>query len=351
MIIPRNYLMIKKSLKYLGDIKMNKFTKKQIFFASSIIIVSLPLYGMMDTIKEKLYKTIEKPMIYNAGVYTIDTTAKLISSTIIRLVRIRHKKETDIQKKNSFQHYNQKIDYRLAQIEERLKEDEKNAINAMYREFNITTQDQQTINSVLSQYKCFQKQYLSQFHKKECDTLEFVSPEILSFCKQININPTAVELKISHSSSPLVAAATGLKANYQFENDMLVVDDNNIIAYPAIILYPNFFELSYEQGIATIGHELTHLALQHEEMQNILGMEIKYFTEAKREEIMNSKNWKKIETIYERQAEILHKDAEWASRMRKKRNSSYYDNQLFLKHYAQLTEIDELHKLKEKINA
>ena len=86
-------------------------------------------------------------------------------------------------------------------------------------------------------------------------------------------------------------------------------------------------------------------------MQNILGMEIKYFTGAKREEIINSKNWKKLEIICERQAEILHKDAEWASIMKNKRNQGYYQDHLFLNHYAQLTEIDELHKLKEKINA
>jgi Peptidase family M48 len=321
---------------------MNKFLKNQIFLVLAIIITaSAPLCGMMDTIKERLYKSIEKPMIYNAGVYTIDKIAQLASNTIIRFICITHKKESVLQK----------IDHRLAQIEKNLKDDEIKSINAMYQEFNVDKDDQQTINSVVRQYKEFQKQYLSQSHKKECDTLESSLPEILFFCKQINIHPSAVELRISNLPNSLVAQTIGLRAHYQFENDKLIVEDNNIIGHPAIILHRNFFELSYEQRIAVMGHELTHLALQHEEMHNILGMEIKYFTGAKKEEIINSKNWKKLGTICERQAEILHKDAEWASIMKNTRNQGYYSDQLFLKHYAQLTEIDELHKLREEINA
>jgi len=321
---------------------MNKFIKNQIFLILAIIITApAPIYGMMDTIKERLYKSIEKPMIYNTGVYTIDKIAQLMSNTIVLFTCITHKKENVLQK----------IDHRLAQIEKNLKDDEIKAIDAMYQEFNVDKNDQQTINSVIRQYKEFQKQYLSQSHKKECDTLESSFPEILFFCKQINIHPSAVELRVSNSPSSLVAQAIGLKAHYQFENDKLIVEDNDIIGYPTVILYHKFFELPYEQRIAVMGHELTHLALQHEEMQNILGMEIKYFTGAKREEIINSKNWKKLEIICERQAEILHKDAEWASIMKNKRNQGYYQDHLFLNHYAQLTEIDELHKLKEKINA
>ncbi len=320
---------------------MNKFIKNQIFLILVIIITaSAPLYGIIDTIKERLYKSIEKPMIYNAGVYTIDKTAQLISNTIVRFACITHKKESILQK----------IDHRLVQIEKNLRNDEIKTVNAMYQEFNVDKDDQQTINQVVRQYKEFQKQYLSQSHKKDCDTLESSFPEILFFCKQINIHPSAVELRISNSPSSLVAEAIGLKAHYQFENDKLIVKDNDIVGYPTVILYHNFFELSYEQRIAVMGHELTHLALQHEETQNILGMEIKYFTGTKREEIINSKNWKKLETICERQAEVLHKDAEWASIMKNKRHQGFYPDHLFLNHYAQLTEIDELHKLKEKIN-
>lgn len=317
--------------------------KNQLFilFATVITIATAnPLCGMMDKIKGKVYKSIEKQMIYDSGVYTIDKMAQLLSNTTFRLACITGKKEILLKK----------IDNRLAHIEQKLKDDETNAINRMYEEFNVDKEDQKTINSIIYQYKEFQKQYLSQDHTKKCDTLESASPKIISFCKRINIHPSAVELKVSDSSSPFVAQATGLKANYQFENDKLIIENDDIIEYPAIVLNPGFFELSYEKGVGVIGHELTHLALQHFEKFNILGMEIKYFTGAKRNDVTNSKNWKKLETIYERQADILLKDAEWTSIMRNKRHQGYYPDHLFLHHYAQLTEIDELHKLKAKID-
>lgn len=321
---------------------MNKFTKKQILLVLVVAITaSTTLYGMIDRMKKKLYKSIEKPMVYNAGVYTIDKTAKLLSNITIKLAHITHTKETALQK----------IDRRLTHIKATLKGDEIKAINEIYKEFNVTNQDQQTINSVLSQYKEFQKQYLSQPRKQECDTLESTCPEILSFCKQVNIHLSAVELRVSNDDSSLVAAASGLGANYQFENDMLIVGKNDIFGYPTITLYPNFSNLSYHEGVATFGHELTHLALQHHEVDSILFMEIKYFTSTKNEDIKNSKNRKNLETIFERQAEILHKDAEFVSKMRTKRKRGYYPDHLFLNHYAQLTEIDELHKLKEKLTA
>ncbi|HSC25347.1 MAG TPA: hypothetical protein VLB80_04000 [Candidatus Babeliales bacterium] len=329
---------------------MNKYIKKQTFFIVIMTIaISVPLCGTVDIFKEKLYKFIENPLTYNAGVYMIDKTAKLISNIIIRLAPcIVYKNETNAYKQNRFQWYSKIIDHRLSQIEENLKYDEINTINAIYKEFNVTSKDQQTINSILGQYKEMQKQYLFLPHKKEGTMLKFTSPEILSFCKQININPTAFELRISNdSNSPFVATATGLGVNYQFNNNTLIIND--IVHCPVITLYPKFYELLYEDQVAVIGHELTHLILQHQTIANILLMEIKYFTEIKAEEVMISKIWKNLEIIYEQQAEILHKDAEWALKMRNKRNKFYYADHLFLKHYAQLTEIDELHTLKRTL--
>jgi hypothetical protein len=318
---------------------MKKTITIQAFIA---LILTFPsTCNIIDTTQEKLYKSIEKPAIYNAGVYTIDKTTKLISNTIVKIAQLTGQEKATLQK----------IDYRLNHIVENIKGDEINTINAIYKDFNITNEDQHTINSILSQYREFQKQYLSRPHEKQCHTLESTSSEILSLCKQMNIHPTAVELKLSHSPSPhgYVAAASGLAANYQFENNTLIINKNGIVSHPAITLYPQFCELSYNEQLATFGHELTHLASQHHESYNILAMEIGYSTKLNKEKILDNKNWKNLDTIHERQAEILHKDAAWAAIMRNKRNTSYYPSHLFLKHYTQLAEIDELHKLKNKI--
>jgi len=272
-----------------GDLRSNMNTLKQVFSAVAVtMVIFFPLSGTMDEIKDRLYKSIEKPMIYNAGVYTIDKAAKFVSKSIVLLTHITHKKEVVLQK----------IDHRLTQIEDNIRKDQLNAIDGMYQEFNVPREDQQTINSILRQYKELQKQNLLSSIQNECETLESVFPEVLSFCKQVNINPSAVKLKISDleisdPSSIPVAEARGLQANYQFENDTLIVNDKDIINYPSVTLYPSFFELSYEKKIACFAHELTHLALQHYATMNILGMEIRYFTGAKKEEIIKSKNWKK----------------------------------------------------------
>jgi excinuclease UvrABC ATPase subunit len=318
---------------------MKKLITMQSLIALTFIFPST--CNIIDTTKEKLYKSIEKPAIYNVGVYTIDTTAQLISNTIVKLTQLTGKEKAILQK----------INCRLNQITENIQRDEINAINQIYKEFNITDEDQHTINSILSQYKELQKQYLSRPHEKQCDTLESTSSEIVSLCKQMNIHPTAVELKLSHSPSPhgYVASTSGLGVNYQFENNTLIINKNDIVHHPAITLYPQFCEVSYNEQLATFGHELAHLTSQHHESYNILAMEIKYCTEAHKEEIVNSKSFKNLDTIHERQAEILYKDATWAAIMRNQRNTSYYQNHLFLKHYAQLVEIDELYKLKNKL--
>ncbi len=318
---------------------MKKIITIQTFISLTLVFSSA--CNIADTAQEKLYKSIEKPAIYNAGVYAVNKTAQLISHTIAKLTQLTGKKKIVLNK----------IDCRLNQITENIKRDEINTVNAIYKDFNITDKDQHIINSIISQYRDFQKQYLSQPHEKQCDTLESTSTEIVALCKQMNIHPTAVELKLSHSPSPHghVAAASGLAVNYQCENDTLIINKNDIVHHPAITLYPQFCEMSYNEQLATFGHELAHLASQHHESYNILAMEIKYLTAAQKEDIIHSKYFKKLDTIHERQAEILHKDAAWAAIMRNKRNTSYYPNHLFLKHYAQLVEIDELHKLKNKL--
>lgn len=319
----------------------------QIFLILSILCC-IPAYGILDTAKNRAFKFIEKPTVYNAGTYVIDKTATVLSTTATKFASIARFKETSEQKKQRLNKYVCRIDQRLARIENNLKQDEINAINNMYKEFEVTDEEQQTISAIIKQYKEYQQQYLYQAHEKTTEILAETSPEILSLCDQLNIHPTAIELRLADTSTSL-AESTGLRVSYQLDDNNNLIMDDNIIGYPAIIFDPEFFTYPYEARIGTIAHELTHVALQHHAAQNILGMEIKYFTGAKTEDITGSKSWKNLETIYERQAEILLKDAEWASIMRNKRHNSYYNDHLFLGHYAQLTEIDELHKLKSKL--
>src|SRR5687767_8415429 len=144
---------------------------KSILFALSIIFCNFA-YGLLDHTKERIFKTIENPIIYNTGTYIIDTTASVLSIGIAKFANITRIKETPEQKKQRFNKYIYRIDQRLNQIENNLKQDEINTFNNVYEEFEITNKEQETINTIIQQYKEHQQQYLCQSHEEMADTLE-----------------------------------------------------------------------------------------------------------------------------------------------------------------------------------
>jgi hypothetical protein len=327
---------------------MHKTNLARIFFSLSAIFF-IPTYGFMDGLKEKAFKTIENPIVYNAGVAAIDATAKVLSKAITKFAHIPRLQETSEQKNQRISKYIDRIDQRLAHIENNLKQDEINAINDIYKDFKVTNEHQQIINSNIMQYKQYEKEYLSLPHE-ETNNLDSV-PEISSLLKQMSIHPHAVKVELSTSphskDKKAIASSQGLIIDYAIDNNTLIVE--KILSNPTITLYPIFLELSDLGSIAALGHELGHLASQHTTTKDVLRIELNYLAGIEQKQIQNNRNYKKLVTIHERQAEILHKNAEWASIMREDFSTTYYANQLFLRHYAQLTEIDELHKLKDKL--
>jgi hypothetical protein len=325
--------------------------KIPIFFILAITFFA-PSYGMMSTFKERAHKTYENHTVYKQGVKTIDIIVNGMSNVAVWFVHTFHRNDNPTQKEHFLQRYEQMINNRLAQIEKNIRQDEKNAINAIYDEFNISFENRQIIESCIHQFKQFEKEYMSCPHE-ETVTDAPLDPMYVTLFKKYNIHPNGIN--VITLASPATenklrnASASGLKAE-------IVINDGNItvrkvLSPPTIKLYPRFFSLlSNIEQQSTIAHELCHLIEQHPATQNGLCIGISHFTGKNSTEIVNNKKFQNLHIIWERQAEILHKDAQWASIMREYRNGCHYAGHLFLGHYAQLAEIHALHELKSKIN-
>lgn len=328
---------------------MNKKIKRAICAIS--ILLCADTYGILHSTKEKIYKEIEKPRIYKYGVTTIDGIAYCASNLATGLIYLTYAAGNIIQTTSLLDLYEKMIDKRITYIEKNIKEDEKSAINAMYLEFNISPEQQHSIETNTNQFKQFEKEYMLQPHEEIVDNLALEGPEILQLLKGCCIHPGAIKKVVSPAPSTenaqRDAASIGLKALVKMNNNGISI--HKIINPPRVFLYPSFFQLRDSSKQSILAHELAHLAAQHEATICFILIGISAATGIDTKTIIQSASFKKLITVCERQAEILYKDAQWAKITRQYRSRFYYDDHLFLGHYAQLTEIDELHKLKDKI--
>ena len=61
----------------IGNLTMNTSIKSMLLIL--LITLSMPVFGMMDRIKNYLYQLYERPAVYKAGVKAIDTGASSTS--------------------------------------------------------------------------------------------------------------------------------------------------------------------------------------------------------------------------------------------------------------------------------
>jgi len=117
-----------------------------------------------------------------------------------------------------------------------------------------------------------------------------------------------------------------------------------------MLFYPTLYLLDNTDQFGTCIHEARHVIEGH----CLSNAFIKFFI--RKHSLNNDIDCQKLVQIQERQAEILPsiQDKESALLMRAKRSDSYYQNMLYEKHYLQLSDIDETHKMiayLENINA
>lgn len=235
----------------------------------------------------------------------------------------------------------------LKVIEQNLKDAEQKAINDLFAEFKIDAEAQSLITSFISQTKdCTMKHYLSP-DKKGTHDPEFPC-DIFSILEKNNINPLGVNLKLNSKDE-------GFDALTRIEWNTAGDEDKNRFtcsSYPSITLCKQrYFAHSTKNQKSLLIHEVEHLASMHGIASVILCKTISSSANKPISEIENSKHYKELDIIVERQAEIFPaiRSAQDAEILAHSRYYGNYPGYLHLGHLKQLTDIQNLHYFIEKL--
>jgi hypothetical protein len=246
----------------------------------------------------------------------------------------------------------QKIQQQRSRIEQELKQDEANAIKALYEDFNVPEQQQEMFGTLNHQYEQFEKQWLISPHDQFFHDENFPK-EIFPILKRNGLQPSALDLEFSSEFS--CAAAIGIRFNTHSDNYLM---KQNVKKQPTIEINPQPLPrhplyLLYKTNVinAILIHEVGHLQSHHYAKKLFLISCIRYCTNAAQQEITNNKNYQRLKIIMEQQAEIFPaiKDHESASILQFYRSFDKYPNTLHLRHYAHLCTIDNGHRLERKL--
>lgn len=297
----------------------------------------------IETYREKIYKKcIENIKIYKMGVNMIDGTLKIVSEVIALFVHTTHNKRVAL-------YFENEADQRINNIRKNLINKQKTTIENIAIDFGATKEELQSEIAFFNQFLELSTIYMSQPHSHIVPMQ--LDSELFFLFEDTNVHPSNIEIIISlepnNENHNRIATANKLIPKINITNNNISSVDAQKL--PSIIIYPKFFSLSDKQKKATLAHEIGHIASQHATIQDNIINAIEYFADVKQEQIMNNKNYKQLIIIHEQQADILHKNPKTAELMRQYRATGYYPKCLFLKHYWQLAQIDELYKFSEKL--
>lgn len=246
----------------------------------------------------------------------------------------------------------QKIQQQRSRIEQELKQDEADAIKALYEDFNVPEQQQKMFDDLNYQYEQFEKKWLTSPHDQFFHDENFPK-EIFPILKRNGLHPSALDLEFS-SEIPS-AAAIGIRFNIASDNYLM---KQNVKKQPTIEINPQpfpwhpFYLLYKTNAInALLIHEVGHLQSHHDVKKLFLINCIRHSTNAAQQEITHNKNYQRLKIIMEQQAEIFPaiKDHENASILQFYRSFDKYPQALHLRHYAHLCTIDNGHRLEKKL--
>ena len=246
-------------------------------------------------------------------------------------------------------------------IKKNLKQKEKDAINALYVDFKITPEQQETIATITHQYKQFEKEWLASDHEKFHHDPHFPQ-EIFSILEKNNIKRSAMQLEFSSKDKDNITASVHmLCAKISQCDNFLKIE--KVLTSPTITIYPFFYQrlwlnpfhflFSTNAKKATLIHETGHIKTYHNAKQYFLRTSIMNYSHTNAESILNNENYKQLKIIHEQQAEIFSaiKDSDHASILRLDRQFNNYPQTLHLTHFTQLGAIDDSHHLERHLKA
>lgn len=312
-------------------------TSKTILFAATLAYV-VPLHGMD---KKSWY---ENYTVYRSVTPLIDSIMTVKSNLLFLYLKI------GLVKNNNLTHQQHIVQKKLEYIENKIRKDMNSAIQSLLNDYDVSDESQSDIAAVIHCHKAFAKNYMSQPDENVTHDTDFPQ-EIFAILKKNEIHPQSINF-INHKNTPnngrIAASMTEVSPHIRITPKTISISNASA---PTLNIYPVFWTLSKTDKIAGLIHEIEHLLEHHSNTEMVLRNFLDETTRAEKYNIEDNLNFKKLKTIYERQAEILPslRDAETAAVMRSMRHQDFYPNKLFISHYAQLAEIDELHKLNARL--
>lgn len=215
-------------------------------------------------------------------------------------------------------------------------------MNDIFNAYGVTQEQRQAIEAKINEQVQFEKEYMSRPHNKAAGNMELTQEQIKVY-EKAGVHPFSVKLnkveqKEAHHTGRSIPMTTKPSTN--------PLKKKSVVTPPETQLSPH---LNPSQKTAVFAHETAHHALHHVTKWDMLIDSLADLTGKTPAEISYNKHLNKLLTIQEQQADIFHKSPTTAAAMREYRSTGYYPNRLFLGHYQQLSEIDELHKLKDKL--
>lgn len=241
---------------------------------------------------------------------------------------------------------------RLKQIEKNIRTAEANAIYAIIKENGLGSEYAIGLQNRRKELHKSRKEYLSKSQPNIIHD-EGLSPELVKIIEkqltreQIDINSihlikSAIPSEYGHDAS------TVSPSPFYFSIDGDTVSVFNQNTDPGnITFFPKFDSYTQEEQLAFGIHEAGHMIEGHDTTTGDIFHYINFYTHKDPDEICKSKKFKKLLQIHERQAEVLPslKNKKSAALIRKMRSVIHYPNMLYGKHYLQISNIDEKHKM------
>jgi hypothetical protein len=303
-----------------------------------ILMISSSLgHSFSEPIDIKTQSTDFWDLIYNASFYTKSTKIIDIIQSITHIIRFIIFSQINPEWRKKL------IQSRLNRIEKNLRIDEATAIQEIANHYKIDDQKLKNIMAHVNDAVSFEKNYMSKAHP-EVQHDESFPKEIFSILEKNGINPHAISLLNNNGYFPgpeniqIIASADNLKIN------------EKSFTPPTITLFKPYWEMSKESQLQALIHETEHIKEHHSIKSVYFEEQIMQLNHIETQQKVQSV-CSKMSTIQERQAEIFPsiRDPHAASLCRLYRSHSFYADCLFLSHYVELAEIDELHKLNAKL--
>lgn len=292
-------------------------------------------------------------LVYFPGVFTINALAKIKAQRADEALKNIETTRTRAEIKSYCDSEIQKIDQCLKTIEDDLIKEEREAIDKIYKDLNLSDSEVRDVENMIKEDMDQLNRQLHDFtiHSRQCISF---SGSTMIFFEQQGINPLSI--KIARENDFLKSGF------YSVASSRMEHNGKGRLVCPKIVIYSNFEKFTVQQQQAIMDHELGHILSGHSikdaGLRKAAGLAEQKIEPEKDvveayydggNKLQKNIHYQGLLIVVERQAEILHKNACAAEATKDFAAIGPYPGYLYLPHYCQLSDINALHKRRQKL--